>query len=118
KSVFGSKDVAFRETQFVPGFGVGLQYTVMEIIRLRGDVSQQTEANPNGRRVHNAGLEFILENDFYLRTGLKNDDYRSETFYTMGLGWKGPRLKIAYAYQDETGDGHGSAHTVDIWMNL
>lgn len=118
KTLFGSKDVAFKETQYVPGIGVGVQYSVMDILRLRGDVSQQYEANANDRRVHNLGVEFVMVNDFILRTGFKGDDYRGERFYTVGLGWEGPRLKAAYSYQDETGDGHGSAHTVDIWLNL
>lgn len=118
KSLFGSKTAAVAETQFKPATGAGVQYNVMGILNLRGDIVYNYEDNPNDRFTHSGGVEFLMANDFILRTGYRGDDYKGEGYYTLGLGWNGPRLKIAYAYQDEVRHNLATAHTVDIWLNF
>jgi hypothetical protein len=118
RGLLGSKKVAFAQSQLKPSSGLGFQYAVLDILRVRADVTYNYEDNAHHRFTHNVGTEFLLHNDFTLRAGYKADDYRGESYYSAGLGWYGPRLKLAYAYQNETRRDIGSRHTIDIWIDL
>jgi hypothetical protein len=118
KGLFGSKQVAFAQSQVLPSSGLGVQYTVIDILRLRADATYQYEQNSTDHFTQSVGAEFLLREDFILRAGYKADDIKGEGYYTAGLGWNGPRLKAGYAYQNETRNHIGSTHTIDIWLDL
>lgn len=94
--------------------GVGVYGAIAEIARLRVDVTRQERFNPDKKMAYMVGIESMMNDWFLFRAGFRRDDLRDERFYTAGLGFIGPRLKIDYAFEKNAKGAEGAVHSVDM----
>jgi hypothetical protein len=101
-----------------PVSALGTEFNVLGILKLRGDIVRPEKSNPNRSANLNAGVEFDLTEGFLLRTGGIWDTVRSETYWTLGLGWMGPRLCAAYAYKNNVNLAGAVTHVFQMWVSF
>ena len=93
---------------------IGTNYVVMETVRARLDLSQQMESNPNNRVDFRAGLESFFDAFFVLRFGFERAQLEDRKYYSAGIGFTGPRLRIDYSYRKNADYSGGALHSVDF----
>jgi hypothetical protein len=119
RGVLGSKDsLAWSPSQVIPSTGLGAEFRFLEMFRFRYDINYFFEQNPDKRYRHQIGGEVRYESALVLRTGFSQDDRLAQNRWTVGIGWEGPRLKVAYAYQNELRQDFGDTHSVDMWLDF
>jgi hypothetical protein len=116
--VVGTKKMPVVGTGLTNKTTVGAQWAPYSFLALTGDVSMYNERNPNGRFIHAFGAAFSHVEFAHIHFGGRFDDARGETYYTLGLLFDGPKLKIGYSYQKEVRQELGEMHTIDISLNL
>ncbi len=114
----GSSSAAPPEARFTPSIAAGLHATLIKILQLRGDIVRPIRDNPEGRNDVHLGLESWFRPDFAFRLGGKWLENRDETWATIGIGFKGPRLSFGYSFEKETRSTDGTRHTFDLWVPL
>lgn len=67
---------------------------------------------------HRFGLGVLMRKDIYLNGGFSVDDAAAQNWSSIGVAWKGPRLKIAYSFQKEGRSDLGTRHLVDLWVDI
>lgn len=82
-----------------PELGFGLHYLYEEIFRLRFDIIYPTKHNAMKKGVLMLGGESLFANDLSFHFGGRLDDIAKENWFTLGVGWDGPRLRMAYAFE-------------------
>lgn len=115
------------ENQDVPLFfrqrselGFGVQYLFTKTLKLRWDIGYPINNNKEKRIIQQIGVESGLAHEFKFRLGLEVNDYEAQNYYSLGVGWEGPRLKLAYSFQQGLrGSGSGDTrHFIDLWFNI
>ncbi len=94
--------------------GIGVYGAIAEIARLRVDLTRQERFNPDKKMAYMVGIESMLSDYFLFRAGFRRDDLRDERFYTAGIGFTGPRLKIDYGFEKNAEGAEGAVHSVDM----
>ena len=94
--------------------GIGGYYIFMRQFRLRADLVQQTEMNPDHEQNLKMGFESLFNSFLVLRAGFQADDLNDRQFYTLGFGFTGPRLQIDYGFAQNTEGSQGAMHSVDF----
>jgi hypothetical protein len=89
-------------------------YIFMPMFRVRADIGQQQSQNPDKKTHYNMGFESHISQLMMTRVGFERDDVNDRHFYTLGLGFDGPRLKIDYFYKKNTDYADGAMHGVDM----
>ncbi len=118
RGLLGSKDTAWAASKVLPSSGMGAEYRFFEMFKLRYDLNYVWEQNSDNRFLHQFGGEVRYDNLLVLRAGLNQDDRVSENRWSAGIGWEGPKLKVAYAYQKETRQKLGESHSIDMWLDF
>ncbi len=118
RGVMGSKNTVWPLSQVLPTIGSGAEYRFFEMFKVRYDVNYVLEQNGNKRFRHQVGGEVRYDFLLALRAGFSQDDRLGENRLTLGAGWDGPRLKVAYSYQKEDRKDLGDAHSVDMWFDF
>lgn len=119
QAVFGADDDAvFLPSKVLPTGGIGAQYYITEMFIVRGDLYYAYDDNPDNSLSHHLGLEMAMRAGWRLRGGISIDERKDENRYSFGLGWQGPRLRFAYAYQKEYRQEYGGAHSVDFYVDF
>ena len=98
---------------------LGTQYTFSDFIRVRYELIRPIyteQADP--LMAHHFGLGIMLREGFSITGGFSVDDLRGQNWSSVGLGWEGPRLKVAYSLQSEDRSALGVRHLVDLWLNI
>jgi len=93
---------------------VGGLYIIKKFFRIRGDLTQQVELNPDRKMQYQLGFESKLVDFIIARVGLDKDELSGSKFYTAGLTFDGPRAKFDYYYKDNQDSGGGAMHGVDM----
>jgi hypothetical protein len=106
------------DLDMVPVLSLGLHVIVMDIMRIRADVTRQEKRNPNRAGTLGVGLEFDVGEGFLLRTGGKWDELNRKTEWSAGFGWHGPNLSVAYAYRGDVNVANDATHTFQAWLNF
>lgn len=114
----GSSGSAPPEARFTPSIAAGLHATLIKILQLRADVVRPLRENTQGRNDVHLGLESWFRPDFAFRIGGKWLENRDETWGTVGIGFKGPRLSFGYSFEKEMRTADGTRHTFDLWLPL
>lgn len=105
------------DLDMIPTIALGSELNVMNIFKVRADVTRQEKRNPNKAVTFGSGIEFDLGEGFGLRTGGIWDMY-SQTFWTVGVNWQGPRLSAAYAYKNNINVAKDIVHNFSLWVNF
>ena len=106
------------DLDMIPVMSIGSHIVIMDIVRLRADVTRQEKLNPEKKGTLNLGMEITGAEGFFLRTGGAWDTLHNRTFWTGGLAWEGPKLCLAYAYRDNVNLAGDTAHTLEAWLNF
>jgi hypothetical protein len=114
----GGSGTAPIEARFSPSVAAGLHATLMTILQLRADLVRPLRENSEGRNNVHLGIESWFRPDFAFRLGGKWLENRDETWATVGVGFKGPRLSFGYSFEKETRTADGTRHTFDLWLPL
>ena len=85
---------------------LSVRYEILHPLRDKGDLS------------HRFGLGLTLKSYFRLNFGGSLDEFSDQSWITAGLVWHGPRLKLAYGFQNEQRRGVGQRHLVDLWFDF
>ena len=95
---------------------LGANYLFMPQFRLRADMTRLTEASSDfgGDWDFRFGLESFIDAWFVFRFGYEAQNSQDRNFYSMGLGFVGPRLNIDYAYRKNRDFSQGELHSVDF----
>lgn len=118
RGLLGSKDTAWAASQVLPSTGLGAEYRFFDMFKLRYDVNYFLEQNSDNRFRHQFGGEVRYDFLLVLRAGMSQDDRLAENRWSAGIGWDGPKLKVAYAYQKETRQKLGESHSIDMWLDF
>ncbi len=97
---------------------LGTQYVYELFLTLRYEALHPLKPENNQLFSHRLGLGFKLQSYFHLNLGCSLDEHSNQTWMTAGLAWRGPRLKLAYAFQNENRQNLGQRHLVDLWFDL
>lgn len=97
---------------------IGTQFVFDRAVTLRYEALQPIHIQNSGLLAHRAGFSVAMKGLFFLNTGYSVDDTLGQNWASVGLAWKGPRLKLAYSLQNEARAGLGNRHYVDLWMDL
>ena len=97
---------------------LGTQYVHELFLTLRYETLHPLKPKNNQLFSHRLGLGVKLQSYFHLNFGCSLDNHSKQTWLTTGLAWRGPRLKLAYAFQNEERQNLGQRHLVDLWFDL
>lgn len=97
---------------------VGTQYEFERKIRFRYEALMPLYLENTQLLAHRFGMGFDLANRFALNAGYSVDDAIEQNWASVGFGWMGPRLKLAYSYQTESRSDLGVRHLVDLWVDI
>ena len=102
----------FRDLQKLT---LGTTFIASEFLRVRLDVSQLQNENPDSKKQFKGGLESFLTKFFILRVGWRSDQLAENDTLTAGFSFIGPRFTLDYAYQKSQEEGEqGPLHSVDF----
>lgn len=107
-------DEAPDHVQLKDRLTIGANYVVLDRVRARLDLSQQLEDNPEDRVDFRTGLESFIDTFFVLRFGFERDQLADRKYYSAGMGFTGPRLRIDYSYRKNADYSGGALHSVDF----
>jgi hypothetical protein len=111
----GSRDDARpAEIQNYDKASLGGLYIFREYFRLRADISQQLEVNPDNKALYQVGLESKLAGFVIFRLGMDKNELDQRKYFTAGISFDGPRAKVDYSYRKLNESGVGAMHSVDI----
>lgn len=105
-NAFGEdKDIpeSFRRKASVAG---GFNYIYKSTVRARVDATSES--------IFMAGLETYINQFLISRLGYQNDTDKKRELITAGLGFKGPRFALDYAYQGNSQISGDYRHSVDL----
>ena len=97
---------------------LGTQYIYELFLTLQYETLYPIEPESNQFFSHRLGLNLKLRYYFHLSFGYALDDHSDQTWMTAGLAWRGPRLRLAYAIQNEKRQDLGQRHLIDLWFDL
>ena len=94
---------------------VGTHYYWRPYMRLLLDyVSDWVPENEQNKGKTMLGVEIPIGDQLAFRFGQQWNDIEDRNFYTLGLGWKGPRLGFNYVYQNNPNNGAETLHSLDF----
>lgn len=97
---------------------LGTQYIYERSITLRYEALMPLYTENTDKLGHRAGMGFDLQGNFQLNVGYSVDDLLGQNWASAGLAWRGPRLRLAYSFQNEDRQRLGQRHLVDLWVDI
>jgi len=113
-NILGRDETVPVEIQQSPKLALGVTYIFMPQIRGRIDISQVQVQNPNHDLEYQLGFETRTSEFFLFRAGYDQDDLNQIKYWSVGLAFDGPRIKIDYFFRENFGYGSGGLHGIDI----
>lgn len=98
--------------------GVGTQYVFDKAVTFRYEALMPLYIENSRLFGHRMGASFMMKNYVYINGGYSVDDSLGQNWTSVGFTWKGPRLKMAYSFQNESRADLGQRHFVDLWVDL
>lgn len=118
RNLLGRDDEVPAHLQLQDQIIVGVNYIFMRQFRGRFDVVEQVSANPEKNRVYKGGIESYVDAFLVLRAGYQVNELEDRNYYSLGIGFTGPRLKIDYSYVKNEDFSGGAMHSVDFRLPL
>ena len=106
------------DVQLIPITAIGAHVIIMDIMRIRADVTQPQKLNPTGGGTLNLGMELDGGSGFLFRFGGDWDTVNAVTYWTAGLSWEGPRLSVAYAFRNNVMVEGDTTQTFQGWLSF
>ena len=97
-------------------YAVGANLLIKKLLNVRLDVSRPDRNNPNHRNNILTGLDTYFRPDFAVRFGMLFKESVDETYFTAGLGYKGPKLSVDYTFQKDVRVADSYRHMFDLWI--
>lgn len=97
---------------------LGTQFLYEQYLTFRYEALMPLHVENTDKLGHRIGLSAMMKGFFQLNLGFSVDDHLEQNWSSIGVAWRGPRLKFAYSYQNEDRQGLGARHLVDLWMDL
>lgn len=94
--------------------GLGVNWLYSSIFRMRADLVQQMESNPDHKIEIGGGIETLWARFWILRFGYLDSPLKDTSYVTAGFGFDGPRLKADYFFRQDTDNSEFSSHGVDL----
>ena len=102
-----------EELRNLDAIALGFHYLYRPEFRLRADVVQLQVQNPNHKKDFQIGFESRSLEFFSVRAGYERDEVLDRAYYTGGVAFDGPRMKIDYSYRQHIESGE-AMHGVDL----
>lgn len=99
-----------------PTLGLGVSSNYNERLVARLDIVRPERQNPDRRIDVGAGLETIFSSGLSLRLGCNWKESAGQTLFGSGIGYRGPRLQVDYAYQTDARLDREDRHLIDLWI--
>jgi hypothetical protein len=115
-SLVGYDMINDDDLDLVPTVALGSHLIIMDILRLRADVTRQEKLNPEKKGSLNLGMELNPGFGFLVRTGGWWDGLSNQTYWTGGLAWEGPNLSVAYGMRNNVNVNGDISHTMQAWI--
>lgn len=110
----GTPSALPKELTLTRQVSAGLNLMFQDTFQWRLDWVYPTDLNPLKKSIYATGIETLLGEYLALRVGNRWSDVDGKAYLTAGMGFKGPKLKVDYAFQSTTRNGTGSLHSVDL----
>lgn len=107
-----SQDIRMQSTT-----GLGLSYNYKKFARFRTDLVSAS-GNRFNKPTLGAGLESFMNRWIIIRLGLSRNFDEETSLYAAGLGFKGPRFAVHYAYQTSPQMEKLTRHSIDLAIPL
>jgi len=104
--------------KLAPHLRIGVRYQPLELFSFYLDSSRRQSENPEDKGALHFGIESLTNAFTVLRVGMRWDDYLGYNYFTGGLGFDGPRLKINYSLQKAIKGPDGALHGVDFRVSF
>jgi hypothetical protein len=105
-NIFGTNKSVPSDLQQKEKLGLGCNYIYQTYVRFRVDTTTLQE--------NSLGMESFLNRFMVIRMGFENDNEESRNLVTGGLGFKGPRFAVNYAYQGNIKVSSDYRHSIDL----
>lgn len=105
-NVFGEKSDIPENIRAKMSVAAGFNYIYRSMVRFRLDASSES--------IWMGGVETYVNRFFITRLGYQNDTDDRRELITAGLGFKGPRFALNYAYQGNSQISGDYRHSVDL----
>ncbi|WP_415061693.1 hypothetical protein [Bdellovibrio sp.] len=105
-NAFGEKDDVPENLRLKTSVGGGFNYIYQNTVRFRLDATSES--------LYMGGLETYINKFMITRLGYQNDTDHKRELITAGLGFKGPRFALNYAYQGNPQISGDYRHSVDL----
>lgn len=92
----------------------GVNYLFETFLRLTFDIAYGTEKNPGHDAIYMLGVEHKLIDYFPVRVGFRIDDVISENYWTIGVGWKGPKIGLDFSWEKNFSKNDEYGTSVDL----
>lgn len=118
ENLFGAPSNLVDEEKLRPFMGLGLSYNYRAFLRYKLDLISGNDNNWNQPTVA-LGIEYYLNRWMIARMGVaRNNEFRY-TLGSAGVGFKGPRFGIHYAFQNvQSASGTDPRHSVDLGIPI
>lgn len=116
QNILSADDKAPVSVRDVPTFGFGFHASYERMFNFRLDLSRPDKFNPRERTDIGMGFESSFENGLSLRAGCNWKETVDQTLLGAGLGYRGPRLQVDYAFQKDARVDQATRHLVDLWI--
>ena len=117
--MLGGDSAVPQEFQTIPTWAVGATYKFASLFDCSVDVVRPDKFNEGHRLNTELGIETYFRNDFALRAGWQWHEVGfEEKLFSLGLGYKGPRLSVDYTFQKDTLIDTGVRQFVDLWLHF
>lgn len=103
--------LAFR---LLPKSRLGVSYQPTDLFSLFVEAARPERENEDKKGSLHLGLASYPNAFTVVRTGMNWDDYAKQNYFTFGLGFDGPRLKMNYAIQKALKGTNEALHGVDF----
>ncbi len=97
--------------------GFGLVYLFEKFLKLRADVAAH-DGEDDWEPEYMLGVESLMGQFGVFRLGWNKSELTGYKYYSIGLGFDGPRFKIDYSYQQKDRHRRGAMHSVDLRITL
>lgn len=95
---------------------LGTNIQLGEIARLRVDLTRNERRNPDKKLDLGIGTESMTSKFILMRLGYRRELSSDLTFWTAGIGFNGPRLRVDYAFEKNQERAGGALHSVDMTL--
>jgi hypothetical protein len=106
------KDIRMQSTA-----GVGISYNYRTFARFRVDLSSAS-GNRFNKPTLGTGLESFMNKWLITRLGVSRNFDEETNLYTAGLGFKGPKFGLHYAYLSSPQEAKLTRHSIDLAVPL